>query len=141
LPHAPIKITGLDLHWGGKFEDLRVTGFINDEQVIEKTIGADGIPHELICYAEDKTLNADGMDMTRLVFKIVDQHGNRLPYAIQVVYFELLEGDAVLIGDNPFALVGGQAALFVKAGRTVGTVRIKASTARLDDVEIMIELK
>lgn len=140
LPHSPIKVTGLDLHWGGKFEELRITGFISGEQVAEKTIGADSIPHKLLCYAEDTTLNADGMDMTRLVFKIVDQYGNRLPYAIQPVHFELLEGDAELIGENPFALVGGQAALFVKAGRTTGTVRIKASTPRLDDVEVGIEL-
>lgn len=140
LPHSPIKVTGLDLHWGGKFEELRITGFINGEQVAEKTIGADSIPHKLLCYAEDTTLNANGMDMTRLVFKIVDQYDNRLPYAIQPVHFELLEGDAELIGENPFALVGGQAALFVKAGRTAGTVRIKASTPRLDDVEVTIEL-
>jgi beta-galactosidase len=140
LPHSPIKIEGLDLHWGGKFEALRVTGFLNNEQIAEKIISADSIPQNLLCYAEDTTLNADGIDMTRLVFKLVDQHDNRLPYAIQPVHFELLEGDAELIGENPFALVGGQAALFVKAGRTTGTVRIKASTARLEDVVISIEL-
>ena len=140
LPHAPIKVTGLDLHWGGKFEALRVVGFVDDKQVAEKFIEADSIPRKLEFYAEDTQLRADGIDMTRLVFKITDSYGNRLPYAIQPVHFELLEGDAELIGENPFALVGGQAALFLRAGHTAGTVRIKASTPRLDPVEIEVEL-
>lgn len=140
LAHPPIKVTGLDLHWGGKFEALRVVGFVDDEQVAEKFIEADSIPRKLEFYAEDTQLRADGIDMTRLVFKITDSYGNRLPYAIQPVHFELLAGDAELIGENPFALVGGQAALFLRAGHTAGTVRIKASTPRLDPVEIEVKL-
>ena len=140
LPHPPIKVTGLDLHWGGKFEALRVVGFVDDKQVAEKFIEADSIPRKLEFYAEDAQLRADGIDMTRLVFKLTDNYGNRLPYAIQPVHFELLSGDAEIIGENPFALVGGQAALFLRAGQTAGTVRIKASTPRLDPVEIEVEL-
>ncbi len=140
LPHPPIKITGLDLHWGGKFEALRVVGFVDDTQVAEKFIEADSIPRKLEFYAEDTQLRADGIDMTRLVFKITDSYGNRLPYAIQPVHFELLDGDAEIIGENPFALVGGQAALFLRARHTAGTVRLKASTPRLDPVEIEVEL-
>ncbi|MGB7342411.1 MAG: hypothetical protein WBC91_26170, partial [Phototrophicaceae bacterium] len=62
------------------------------------------------------------------------------PYAIQPITFEILEGDAQLIGDNPFALVGGQAALFLRANRSTGVVRIKASTPRLESVEITVDL-
>jgi len=140
MAHPPIKVTGLDLHWGGKFEHLRVVGLIDEVQVAEKFIEADSIPRQLEFYAEDSELRADGIDMTRLVFKITDKYGNRLPYAIQPVHFELLEGDAELIGENPFALVGGQAALFLRAGRTKGIVRVKAWTLRLEPVEIMVDL-
>ncbi|MGJ3237957.1 MAG: glycoside hydrolase family 2 protein [Anaerolineae bacterium] len=140
LAHPPIMITGLDLHWGGKFEALRVVGYRDEAIVAEKQIEADSIPRQLVCYAEDSELHADGMDMTRLVFKITDRYGNRLPYATQAVQFELLEGDAELIGENPFALVGGQAALFVRAGRSAGQVRIRATTFRLPAAEVVIEL-
>lgn len=141
LPHPPIKVTGFGQLWGGRFKELRVVGYLGDEQVIEKKIEADSIPRKLEFFAEDSELRADGMDMTRLVFKIVDKYGNRLPYAIQPVHFELLEGDAQLIGENPFALVGGQAALLLRAGRTKGTVRVKAWTPRLEPVEIKVELR
>lgn len=140
LPHPPIKVHGMELLWGGKFKILRVVGYVDGEQVMEKFVEADSIPRKLEFYAEDTQIYADGMDMTRLVFKITDNYGNRLPYAIQPVHFELLEGDAELIGENPFALVGGQAALFLRAGRTQGIVRIKASTPRLDPVEIEVKL-
>jgi len=44
--------------------------------------------------------------MTRVVFKIVDAYGNRLPYTNQVVSFEV-DGPGELMGENPFALMGG----------------------------------
>ncbi|MEM9950482.1 MAG: glycoside hydrolase family 2 TIM barrel-domain containing protein [Chloroflexota bacterium] len=140
LPHPPIRVERLPLLWGGKFKTLRVVGLVDGEQVMEKFIEDDSIPRQLEFYAEDEQLTADGMDMTRLVFKITDKYGNRLPYAIQPVHFELLEGDVQLIGENPFALVGGQAAMFLRANQTKGTVRIKASTPRLEPVEINVEL-
>jgi len=140
LPHPPVKVTGLGLHWGGAFDKLRVAGYWKGKQVAEQIISADSVPKQLICYAEDDNLHADGRDMTRLVFKVVDAYGNRLPFSSCVVRFEVLEGDAELIGDNPFALVGGQAALFIKAGKTKGCVRIKASTPNLEPVEAQIQL-
>ncbi|MEO0599568.1 MAG: hypothetical protein AAF126_25885, partial [Chloroflexota bacterium] len=119
LPHPPITVPGLDLHWGGKFEGLRIVGYVNDEVAIEKQIEADSLPRQLVFYAEDDTLHADGMDMTRLVFKLTDKFGNRLPYAIQPVHFELLADSAPadLIGENPFALVGGHAGITPLAHR------------------------
>jgi beta-galactosidase len=140
LPHPPVKVKGLGLDWGSKFAMLRLVGFIGGKQVAEQMIEADSIPRKLEFYAEDNQLKADGMDMTRLVFKLVDNYGNRLPYSIQTVEFELLEGDAQLIGENPFALVGGQAALFLRAGQKKGKVRIMAKSRRVAPVEIIVEL-
>jgi beta-galactosidase len=140
LPHPPVKVKGLGLDMSSRFATLRLVGLIGGKQVAEQLIEADGIPRRLEFYAEDNQLKADGMDMTRLVFKLVDNYGNRLPFSIQTVEFELLEGDAQLIGENPFALAGGQAALFLRAGQKKGKVRIMAKTRRVDPVEIVIEL-
>lgn len=141
LPHPPIKITGFGTTWGAQFQALRLVGFRNGEAVAEQTIPAESLPRKLLAYVEDETLKADAIDMTRLVFKIVDECGNRLPYAIQVVTLELLEGDAQIIGTNPFPLIGGQAALFIKAGRTPGKVVVRVSTPRLEPVEVTLTLE
>jgi beta-galactosidase len=141
LPHPPIKITGFGTTWGAHFQTLRLVGIRNGEAVAEQIIPAESLPSQLVAYVEDETLKADAIDMTRLVFKIVDEYGNRLPYAIQVVTLELLEGDAQIIGTNPFPLVGGQAALFIKAGRTPGKVVVRVSTPRLEPVEVTLTLE
>lgn len=140
LPHPPFVVKGLQLLWGGhQFEDLRVVGFINGEAVAEQQIRADGLPNMLVLLPDDTELNADGADMTRLVFKITDKYGNRLPYATQTVTFEI-EGPGELIGENPFALVGGQAALYVKARHEAGTVTVRARTARLPEAVATIQI-
>jgi beta-galactosidase len=83
------------------------------------------VPAQLILTADDAELHADGADMTRIAFKLADKYGNRLPFSNAVIGFEL-EGDADLIGENPFPLVGGQAALYLKARRTPGAVTVRA---------------
>ena len=140
LPHPPFVIKGLQLLWGQhKFEDLRLIGYVNGAAVIEQCISGDGLPAALHLAVDDSDLHADGTDMTRLVFKIVDKFGNRLPYTNQVVSFEV-EGPAELIGENPFAIMGGQAALYVKAKHEPGTVIIRASTPRLEDAEVRLNI-
>lgn len=138
LPHAPYQIRGLTLLWGkDRFEDLRLVGYVNGQAVVEQRISANGLPHALVLQPDDAELRADGADMTRLVFKIVDEFGNRLPFTNQVVTFEI-DGPADLIGENPFALMGGQAALYVKAQYTPGVVTVRAVTPRLPAAETRI---
>jgi beta-galactosidase len=69
----------------------------------------------------------------------VDKYGNRLPYATQVVFFEIT-GPADLIGENPFALVGGQAAMYIRAKREPGSVSIRATTPRLAPATARIDI-
>lgn len=140
LPHAPFVITGLKLLWGQhKFEDLHIIGYIGGQAVAEQKIAGDGLPVQLYLAADNPELDADGADMTRLVVKITDKYGNRLPYTYQAIMLEV-DGPAELIGENPFAIMGGQAALYVKAGHEPGTVTIRATTARLEPAEVMIKL-
>ncbi|MCK6580418.1 MAG: hypothetical protein L6Q98_20175 [Anaerolineae bacterium] len=141
LPHAPFKFSqcGLRLEEGlmNQYGDLRVVGTIGGQAVIEQRIRANGIPGALVVQPDDTELHADGADMTRLVFKVVDNYGNRLHYYNAIVSFTL-EGPGELVGDNPFALIGGQAALYVRAGRTPGTLTIRASAARMEPVEVTL---
>jgi len=141
LPHPPFQIMGQKIHatWGIENAHLRVVGYLNGQAVAEQTISARGLPHALELKADFTELRADGADMTRLVFRIVDEYGNRLPYTNQCVSFEI-DGPADLIGENPFALMGGQAALYVKARHEPGTVTIRATTPRLEAATVTIEI-
>jgi beta-galactosidase len=142
LPHAPFCVTAFsDTHmFASSYEDLRLVGYVNGEAVVEHRLSSNGVPHALTLEADDDELSADGSDMTRLVFKMVDKYGNRLPYAISVVSFEI-EGPAELVGTNPFPLVGGQAAVYVRASQTPGTVKVRASAPRLNTAEVTIAIK
>ncbi len=139
LAHPPFTIPGLNLWltWGGKLPFLHIVGYYKGEKVAEQKIDCSPLPEKLLLLPDDTELNADGADMTRLVFKIVDQFGNRLPFAIKVIDFEI-DGPAELIGDNPFPLVGGQAAFFVRAKDEAGTVTIRAKAKGLPDAETTI---
>ncbi len=140
LPHPPVKITGFKDFWGQKRHyDLRVVGYVDGEQVAEHCIAADGLPHALELATDTDTLAADGADMTRLIVRIVDRYGNRLPFTQSVITFEI-DGPADLIGENPFALMGGQGALFVKARHESGVVNVRATTARLDPAAVTLRI-
>jgi beta-galactosidase len=133
LPHPPFTIPALTepTLWGDNFNDLRIVGYINGQAVAEQRMQAGAIPQQLIVEAAHPQLHADGQDMTRIRFAIADKYGNPLPYANVVLSFTL-EGeaaaDAVLYGDNPFALIGGQAALYLRAGTRAGQITVRAQT-------------
>ncbi|MFN8378330.1 MAG: glycoside hydrolase family 2 TIM barrel-domain containing protein [Anaerolineae bacterium] len=139
LPHPPFTVMGLGpfVVFGAGYEDLRLEGLIAGEVVVTQDLSADGLSHALTMQADDAELVADGADMTRVVFRIVDRFGNRLPYATAAVAFEI-EGPGKLIGENPFALVGGQAAVYVAASETPGTVTFTARAPRLPEARVVI---
>lgn len=139
LPQPPFKVTGLQMRWGDAFGDLRIIGYLDGEPVAEQRIACDGQAHALELHADDDTLHADSADMTRLTFRLVDVYGNRLPYLAQVVTFSI-EGPGVLIGPNPFPLIGGQAAVFLKATHTPGTVTVRAQVPGLAVAEVQVTL-
>ena len=112
--------------WG----DLRVDGYIGDKQVISKTISGRGVDSKFVLLPDDHELKADGADCTRVVVRVTDEFGAMRTYANDPIAFTL-EGPAKLIGDNPFALIGGTCAVWVRAGETAGTVRLTAKHPRL----------
>jgi len=128
LPHPPFKV-GDGYLWQTqrlRVPDAHITGYYKGQPVAEVALTTDKLPRTLTMTADDDALHADGIDMTRLTFQLVDKFGMRLPHAHAVIAFEV-EGDADLIGVNPFPLVGGQAALYLKAHLTAGVVTVRAT--------------
>jgi beta-galactosidase len=141
LPHPPFLVTGLAnaAVWAEHYRDLRIVCSQNGQPAAEQRMEAGTIPRHLTLTADDDELHADGADMTRLVFKITDKYGNRLPFSFAVVSFEI-EGPGELVGTNPFPLAGGQAAIYVKASKTSGVVTVRATTPRLAPAEVRITI-
>jgi len=121
--------------WG----DLRIDGYIQGKQVISKTMSGSGADRKFTLVPDDTTLVADGADTTRIVLRVTDEFGNIRTYANDPITF-ILEGPAQLIGDNPFALIGGTGAVWIRAGEHPGTVRLVAKHPRLGSQDVSITL-
>ena len=140
LPRPPFVIQSLGQTWGKIWADLRVVGYIDGKQAAERRVCCDGIPARLEMVADDKTLSADGADMTRISLGITDGYGNILPFAIQPVALKL-RGPGVLVGENPFSMPGGRGAVYVRSTRKPGTITLTAETARLKRQKLTIRTK
>jgi beta-galactosidase len=128
LRYAPFSVEiGKLLHpWG----DLRIEGYLQGKKVIEKSYSGKGVDQKFALLPDDTELVADGADSTRVVFRVTDEFGSIRPFADDPIQFEV-DGPAEIVGDNPFALVGGAGAIWIRAKEQPGTVRLTARHPRL----------
>jgi beta-galactosidase len=87
--------------------------------------------------ADDEVLQADGMDATRVVFRVTDKYGAVRPYSTAAVSLEI-GGPADIIGDNPFAIVGALGAVWIRAHTTPGIIQFQAKHPVLGRKELTI---
>ena len=88
---------------------------------------------------DDTDLIADGADSTRVVLRVTDEFGAVQPFANDAVKFEL-EGPAEIVGDNPFSLIGGTGAIWIRAQEKPGKVRLKALHPYLGTQQVEIDV-
>ena len=136
LPH-PLFV--LDLSNVDEMADLRIEGYIAGKKVIEKRYSGKAIDQKFELRADDDVLEADGRDSTRIAFRVTDEFGNVRPYATSAITFEL-EGPAEFIGDNPFAIIGGVGAAWIRAKQEAGDVILRASHPVLGRQELRIRI-
>ncbi len=91
-----------------------------------KKYSGKGVDQKFTLLPDDTSLIADGADTTRVVLRVTDEFDAIRPFANDAIKFEL-EGPAEIIGDNPFALVGGTGAVWIRAKEQAGTVRLTAT--------------
>lgn len=123
LKYAPFVLEMGELFhkWG----DLRIEGYIQGKQVITKHFSGKGVDTRFLLLPDDTALIADGADSTRVVLRVTDEFGAVQPFANDAIKFEL-EGPAHIIGDNPFSLIGGTGAIWIRAQEKPGKVLLKA---------------
>jgi len=137
LKYAPFS-ADLGRHlepWG----DLRIDGFIQGKQVVSRSFSGKGIDQKFMLLPDDTTLVADGADSTRVVLRVADEFDAIRPFAADAIRLELT-GPAELIGDNPFALVGGQGAVWIRATGQPGKVRLTARHPNLGSQQVDFEI-
>ncbi len=126
IEYSALKSPQLSFGWG----DLRIDGYINGRQVISRSMSGNGTNSRFALLPDDTSLLADGADTTRVVLRVTDEFDNIRPYADDSIVLTL-EGPGELIGDNPFSLVGGTGAVWVRATGQPGTVRLSGKHLRL----------
>ena len=126
FPHLKYPPFTADLsHHFNPWGDLRIDGYIQGHQVVSRSFSGKGVDQKFTLLPDDTTLSADGADTTRVVLRVTDEFDAIRPFANDAIRFELA-GPAQLIGDNPFALVGGTGAVWIRAGEQPGKVRLTA---------------
>jgi beta-galactosidase len=137
LKYAPFvfELGELFHKWG----DLRIEGYMQGKLAITKRLSGRGVDTKFLLLPDDSELMADGADSTRVVLRVTDEFGNVQPFANHAIKLEL-EGPAEIIGDNPFSLVGGTGAIWIRAQQTPGTVQLKAIHPSLGTQQAEIKL-
>ena len=126
FPHLKYPLFTADLsHRFNPWGDLRIDGFIQGKQVVSRSFSSNGIDQKFVLLPDDTTLAADGADTTRVVLRVTDEFDAIRPFASDAIRFELT-GPAQLIGDNPFSLIGGTGAVWIRAGEIPGKARLTA---------------
>jgi len=118
----------LRMGWG----DLRAEGYIGGKLAITKTLSGRGVDRKFLLLPDDQELVADGADTTRVVVRVTDEFGAVRTYANDPITFNL-EGPGTLIGDNPFSLIGGTGAIWIRAKEKPGVVQLLAKHPRLGE--------
>ena len=137
LKYAPFTadLTNCREGWG----DLRIDGYIGGKQVISKTLSGKGADQKFALLPDDTTLAADGADTTRVVLRVTDEFDAIQPFANDAIRLELT-GPAEIIGDNPFALVGGTGAIWIRALEMAGKAKLTAHHPYLGVQQVEFEI-
>jgi beta-galactosidase len=123
----------------GDWGDLRIEGFLQGKLAISKTMSGRGVDQKFAVLPDDTQLFADGADTTRVVLRVTDEFGAIRPFANDAIKLEL-DGPAEIIGDNPFALIGGTGAIWIRAQEQPGTVTLTATHPQLGRQMVQFEL-
>jgi len=139
LAHPPFRFDKMKDVWGHGWNDLELVGLIGGKVAIRKRWPADKLPSKLAAWTDSKVLDADGSDMTQLSFMMADRFGNVCPYATGAVTAKA-SCPVRIIGENPFALVGGRGALYVRSDGRKGAASIELTCTSGHKAQVKVKV-
>ncbi len=105
LPHPPFVHDLMSEHLEG-WGDLRIEGYVNGQKVISKILPGNDYDRQLHVEPDDPELIGDGIDATRVVLRVTNEHDGPRPFSSGAVALRI-SGPGEIIGENPFSLAGG----------------------------------
>lgn len=139
LKYPPFSVNIADQvrkHWG----DLRIDGYIGGKKVISRSMSGKGVDQRFRMEPDDTELIADGSDATRVVMRVTDEFANDRPFATGAINLAV-EGPGEIIGENPFALVGGAGAIWIRTKSSPGVIRLTGTHSVLGSTKIEIRVR
>ncbi len=149
--------TGDDLHlmWRVPFSPgtLKAIGKTGGKEILIKEIKTAGTPAKINLEADRKIINSDGKDLCFITVKILDDKNVFVPYADNLVNFEI-SGEGKIIGvDNGLQTslesfkanhrkaFNGLCLVVIQSQRNAGKIFLKASSEGLQSALIEIQTK
>ncbi|MBN1131948.1 MAG: DUF4982 domain-containing protein [Bacteroidales bacterium] len=123
------------------------------QTVLEKVISTAGSPYQLEIIPDRDIISADGLDLSFLTVRIMDEYGNLVPYANNLVRFNI-QGDGSIAGvDNgyqaslePFKAdyrkaFNGLCLVIIRPGKAAGEIKVTAESEGLLSEETVIRTR
>lgn len=143
FPHLKYAPFFVDLKVDGTARPaLRIDGYLGERLVLSRSFSSDPTHDQLVLRIDDRELEGDGVDATRLTFAVTDRFGAPRPFVRGEVAFEI-SGPATLVGDHPFRLEdsGGVGAIWVRSVQGgSGKVVVRATHAQLGSRSVELQV-
>jgi beta-galactosidase len=139
-PPSFVDFRGVD---GSLLPDLRIDGYLGPDLVASRSLSSDSSSDRFLLVLDDHEIVGDGVDATRLMFRVVDRYGAPRPYVTGQVVLSV-DGPGVLVGDNPFdfAAAGGVGAVWIRSlPGAAGTVTVSVSHPVLGDAVARVRVR
>lgn len=136
LPHPPF-VFHKGMQWPNgygpytKDSEIRAVGYIAGKQVVEQILKLEGEPNHICLRADHTELIADGGDMTRILIQATDKHNQPLSLGNFIITITV-QGEGIVVGENPLVLEAGQAAIYIRTTRQAGDILVKAESRFLE---------
>lgn len=127
--------------WGDEETMFTIKGYINEEEVISKTIGELKWRDRLEVIPDDTELllNKSSYDATRVTIKLLDNLGSLLQFNNEFVEIEI-DGPLEILGPSKFGVQGGISSFWVRTIGKDGIAKIKVKGMYFSgDTEIKIK--
>lgn len=128
---------------GASTPELRIDAYLGSRRIGSRLFSANHDNDRLHARPDDAELVADGSDATRVVCRVVDEHGAPRPGRAGQLRFTL-DGPAILLGDNPFPLgeTGGVGAVWLRGHhQRTGEAVLRVEHDTLGSQTVRVRLK
>lgn len=133
--------------------ELKAISRKDGKTVLEEVVRTAGKPAKLVLTADRSHIQANGEDLSFVTVKVVDQEGNLVPDAANLINFSLQGGGRIEGVDNGLQTshesfkanhrkaFNGLALAIIRSGKKSSTLQLRASSAGLQDASVTIQVK